>query len=85
MREHGDSPRPIGSCAGDPFDVALFLLSGGTTGMPKLIPRTHTDYLYNARESAVATGLTTGLPHPDCSSQLSTTFRWRAPDCSARC
>ena len=34
----------------DPFDVALFLLSGGTTGLPKLIPRTHTDYLYNARQ-----------------------------------
>ncbi len=36
----------------DPFDVALFLLSGGTTGMPKLIPRTHADYLYNARAAA---------------------------------
>jgi 2,3-dihydroxybenzoate-AMP ligase len=34
---------------GDPFDVALFLVSGGTTGLPKLIPRTHADYLYNAR------------------------------------
>lgn len=33
----------------DPFDVALFLVSGGTTGLPKLIPRTHSDYLYNAR------------------------------------
>ncbi len=33
----------------DPFDVALFLVSGGTTGVPKLIPRTHADYLYNAR------------------------------------
>ena len=33
-------------------DVALFLLSGGTTGMPKLIPRTHDDYLYNALASA---------------------------------
>ena len=44
--------------SGDPFDVALFLLSGGTTGVPKLIPRTHADYLYNARESAAATGLT---------------------------
>ena len=33
-------------------DVALFLLSGGTTGLPKLIPRTHDDYLYNARASA---------------------------------
>ena len=50
--------RAIGSSAGDPFDVALFLLSGGTTGMPKLIPRTHADYLYNARESAAVSGLT---------------------------
>ncbi len=36
----------------DPFDVALFLLSGGTTGIPKLIPRTHADYIYNARQCA---------------------------------
>jgi 2,3-dihydroxybenzoate-AMP ligase len=35
----------------DPFDVALFLLSGGTTGLPKLIPRTHADYLYNSRQT----------------------------------
>jgi 2,3-dihydroxybenzoate-AMP ligase len=33
-------------------DVALFLLSGGTTGVPKLIPRTHDDYALNLRESA---------------------------------
>jgi 2-hydroxy-7-methoxy-5-methyl-1-naphthoate---CoA ligase len=33
-------------------DVALFLLSGGTTGLPKLIARTHDDYEYNARECA---------------------------------
>lgn len=32
--------------------VALFLLSGGTTGLPKLIARTHDDYAYNARGSA---------------------------------
>ncbi|WP_314219517.1 (2,3-dihydroxybenzoyl)adenylate synthase [Streptomyces zaehneri] len=36
----------------DPLDVALFLLSGGTTGRPKLIPRTHADYTYQLRESA---------------------------------
>lgn len=42
----------------DPYDVALFLLSGGTTGMPKLVPRTHADYIYNAREAAVVSGLT---------------------------
>ncbi|MCL4423824.1 MAG: AMP-binding protein [Actinobacteria bacterium] len=39
-------------------DIALFLLSGGTTGLPKLIPRTHDDYLYNARCCAEATGIT---------------------------
>ncbi len=39
-------PRP------DPADVAVFLLSGGTTGLPKLIARTHDDYSYNARASA---------------------------------
>jgi 2,3-dihydroxybenzoate-AMP ligase len=33
----------------DPFDAGLFQLSGGTTGLPKLIPRTHTDYYYNSR------------------------------------
>ncbi|HEX7156721.1 MAG TPA: AMP-binding protein [Burkholderiaceae bacterium] len=38
-------------------DVALMLLSGGTTGLPKLIPRTHDDYLYGARCSARAAGM----------------------------
>jgi salicylate---CoA ligase len=36
----------------DAGDVAVFLLSGGTTGLPKLIARTHDDYAYNARASA---------------------------------
>ncbi|SET42727.1 (2,3-dihydroxybenzoyl)adenylate synthase [[Clostridium] polysaccharolyticum] len=36
----------------DPYEPAVFLLSGGTTGIPKLIPRTHADYMYNARMSA---------------------------------
>jgi 2,3-dihydroxybenzoate-AMP ligase len=40
----------------NPFDVAFMLLSGGTTGVPKLIPRTHADYLYNARMCAQALG-----------------------------
>ncbi|WP_410610193.1 (2,3-dihydroxybenzoyl)adenylate synthase [Amycolatopsis sp. lyj-109] len=31
----------------DPSEPAFFLLSGGTTGRPKLIPRTHNDYAYN--------------------------------------
>jgi 2,3-dihydroxybenzoate---[aryl-carrier protein] ligase len=37
---------------GDSGGVAFFLLSGGTTGLPKLIPRTHDDYDYNIRISA---------------------------------
>jgi 2,3-dihydroxybenzoate-AMP ligase len=41
----------------DPRDVAVFLLSGGTTGLPKLIARTHNDYSYNARASAGLCGL----------------------------
>jgi 2,3-dihydroxybenzoate-AMP ligase len=40
----------------DPYDVAFFLLSGGTTGIPKLIPRTHADYIYNARVCAEVLG-----------------------------
>ena len=33
----------------DPTDPAVFQLSGGTTGTPKLIPRTHNDYFCNSR------------------------------------
>jgi len=36
----------------DPTLPALFQLSGGTTGVPKLIPRTHNDYLYNSKAAA---------------------------------
>ena len=32
----------------DPEDPCVLLLSGGTTGLPKLIPRTHNDYWYNS-------------------------------------
>src|SRR6266436_3623806 len=41
----------------DPEDPAVFQLSGGTTGIPKLIPRTHNDYVYNARMAAAVTGV----------------------------
>lgn len=40
-------PRPLQAT-----DLALLQLSGGSTGTPKLIPRTHADYLYSIRESA---------------------------------
>ena len=42
---------PVGVPAG-PDDVAVFQLSGGTTGVPKVIPRLHAEYWYNARAYA---------------------------------
>jgi len=39
-------------------DTAFLQASGGTTGLPKLIPRTHDDYIYTLRESARICGLT---------------------------
>lgn len=41
----------------NPSEVALLLLSGGTTGIPKMIPRTHNDYVYNARINALYVGI----------------------------
>lgn len=38
-------------------EVVFLQLSGGSTGTPKLIPRTHDDYLYSVRESAKICGL----------------------------
>ncbi len=36
----------------DPSETAFLQLSGGSTGVPKLIPRTHDDYVYSLRGSA---------------------------------
>jgi 2,3-dihydroxybenzoate-AMP ligase len=41
----------------DPEDPALFQLSGGTTGVPKLIPRSHNDYVYNSKIAAAVTAV----------------------------
>jgi 2,3-dihydroxybenzoate-AMP ligase len=41
----------------DPDDPAVFQLSGGTTGVPKLIPRTHNDYIYNSKAAVAVTGV----------------------------
>ena len=38
-------------------DVAFLQISGGSTGLSKLIPRTHDDYIYTLRESARICGL----------------------------
>src|SRR6267378_8024845 len=42
----------------DPADPAIFQLSGGTTGVPKMIPRTHNDYAYNSRLAVEVCGVT---------------------------
>lgn len=46
----------IASQMPEPADIALMLLSGGTTALPKLIPRTHNDYIYNFEQSARIAG-----------------------------
>jgi 2,3-dihydroxybenzoate-AMP ligase len=47
----------LGAIAIDPTDPCIFQLSGGTTGVPKLIPRTHNDYAYNSKAAAQVCGV----------------------------
>lgn len=42
FKENKEFPQP------DPREVAIVQLSGGTTGMPKIIPHTHNDYIYKS-------------------------------------
>src|SRR5262245_48093484 len=56
-----EPPRPAADLASiriDPTDPCIFQLSGGTTGIPKLIPRTHNDYAYNSKTAAPVCGVT---------------------------
>ncbi|MCQ4158681.1 AMP-binding protein [Roseomonas sp. GC11] len=41
----------------DPASVAFLQISGGTTGLSKLIPRTHDDYIYSFRASNAICGV----------------------------
>jgi 2,3-dihydroxybenzoate-AMP ligase len=56
-RPSGRSPAELQAIEIDPTDPAVFQLSGGTTGVPKLIPRTHNDYVYNSKTAAQVTGV----------------------------
>ena len=49
LDENSHAPRP--------GDVAFLQISGGSTGLSKLIPRTHDDYIYTLRESDVICGM----------------------------
>jgi 2,3-dihydroxybenzoate-AMP ligase len=57
-REPKRPPEDLRSLKIDPTDPAIFQLSGGTTGVPKLIPRTHNDYAYNSRIAVKVCGVT---------------------------
>lgn len=41
----------------DPDSPVCFLISGGTTGLPKLITRTHNDYAHNIKATSRTSGL----------------------------
>ncbi|TMH39405.1 MAG: (2,3-dihydroxybenzoyl)adenylate synthase [Betaproteobacteria bacterium] len=57
-RQPKRSPGELRKLRIDPTEPAVFQLSGGTTGVPKLIPRTHNDYAYNSRIAAKVCGVT---------------------------
>ncbi|MFV8163569.1 (2,3-dihydroxybenzoyl)adenylate synthase [Mycobacterium sp. 134] len=51
LKDFDDTPLNVTVDSSGP---AVLLVSGGTTGLPKLIPRTHDDYIYNAAACAQA-------------------------------
>ncbi|WP_380675852.1 AMP-binding protein [Salinigranum sp. GCM10025319] len=69
MRDRGD-PDAVADVDVNPCNPGLLMLSGGTSGLPKAIPRTHNDYVYLwkhiAREMGVNPDwtLVAGLPIP---------------------
>ena len=56
-RPSRSKPFDLAKIAIDPENPAVFQLSGGTTGIPKLIPRTHNDYIYNSKIASAVTGV----------------------------
>jgi 2,3-dihydroxybenzoate-AMP ligase len=57
-RQPKRQPKELREVGIDPVDPAIFQLSGGTTGVPKLIPRSHNDYAYNSKIAAEVCGVT---------------------------
>ncbi len=61
MRTPPRTPRSVlGALAVDPEEPAVFQLSGGTTGIPKIIPRTHNDYIFNSVGCSAANDMREG-------------------------
>lgn len=50
-------PSSLSSVDVNPSDPGVMLLSGGTTGLPKGIPRTHNDYVFQWEQMADAVGV----------------------------
>jgi 2,3-dihydroxybenzoate-AMP ligase len=71
----GASPLPPGPSASD---VAFLQISGGSTGVPKLIPRTHDDYLYSVRRSAELCRLSEQSRYL-CALPIAHNFPWSSP------
>ncbi|RNF35942.1 (2,3-dihydroxybenzoyl)adenylate synthase [Paracoccus methylarcula] len=59
-------------------DVACFQISGGTTGIPKLIPRRHMEYIYNVRCAAKVSGFTQATRYL-CALPMSHNFPMACP------
>jgi 2,3-dihydroxybenzoate-AMP ligase len=55
LESPADTEDLAGRCA-DPSEIVTMLLSGGTTSMSKLIPRTHDDYVLNAQLCGAVAG-----------------------------
>lgn len=52
----GQVQTPLPYLSVDPGSIAVFQLSGGTTGLPKVAPRLHEEYAYNSLAWAQAMG-----------------------------
>jgi non-ribosomal peptide synthetase component E (peptide arylation enzyme) len=69
MRDRGEATDAVGADV-NPCNPGFLMLSGGTSGLPKAIPRTHNDYVYLWEHIAEAMGvesdwtLVAGLPVP---------------------
>ncbi|MBP2231642.1 2,3-dihydroxybenzoate-AMP ligase [Azospirillum agricola] len=69
---------PFPEDAARPGDVAVFQISGGTTGVPKLIPRRHDEYLYNIATAARASGMDAGTVYL-CALPIAHNFPFACP------
>jgi len=69
---------PVAAAAPLASEVAFLQLSGGSTSVPKLIPRTHDDYLYSVRRSAEICELSEASVYL-CALPAAHNFPWSSP------